>query len=71
MLGFMLAHGGDASGLGMLAFLPVGLLLVIGIILVLRPAMTGTRLTSTDGEDDDPVRDPEPDFERKPDEDRG
>jgi hypothetical protein len=71
MLGFMLAHGGDASGLGMLAFLPVGLLLVIGIILVLRPAMTGTRLTSTDGEDDDPARDPERDFERKPDDGHG
>ncbi len=40
MLGSMLAHGGDASGLGMLAFFPVGLLLLVGIILALRPAMT-------------------------------
>jgi hypothetical protein len=72
MPGFMLAHGGDASGLGMLAFLPVGLLLVIGIFIVLRPALTGTGLSSTDGDDDDdPARDPERDFEQKPDEDRG
>lgn len=71
MLGFMLAHGGDASGLGMLAFLPVGLLLVIGIIIVLRPALTGTGLSSTDSDDDDPARDPERDFEQKPDEGRG
>jgi F0F1-type ATP synthase assembly protein I len=70
MLGFMLAHGGDASGLGMLAFLPIGLLLAIGIYIVLRPALTGTGLSSTDG-DDDPARDPEQDLERKPDEGRG
>lgn len=47
MLGFMLAHGGDASGLGMLAFLPVGLLLVIGIILGRGPG-AGAR-TSPEG----------------------
>jgi F0F1-type ATP synthase assembly protein I len=66
MLGFMLAHGGDASGLGMLAFLPIGLLLLVGIILVLRPAMTGTGLGSADDEDDKPAQDPE----REPDERR-
>jgi hypothetical protein len=64
MLGFMLAHGGDASGLGMLAFLPVGLLLLVGIILALRPAMTGTGLGRVDDEDDKPAQDPE----REPDE---
>lgn len=52
MLTSMLAHGGDASGLGMLAFLPVGLLLLVGIILALRPAMTGTD-TAADDEDED------------------
>jgi hypothetical protein len=64
MPGFTLAHGGDASGLGMLAFLPVGLLLLVGIILALRPTMTGTG--RADEEDDDSAQDPQ----RKPDEGR-
>jgi hypothetical protein len=57
MLGSMLAHGGDASGLGMLAFFPVGLLLLVGIILALRPAMT-TRPPERE-EDDQPAQDGE------------
>jgi hypothetical protein len=57
MLGGMLAHGGDASGLGMLAFFPVGLLLLVGIILALRPAMT-TRPPEPE-EDDRPAQDGE------------
>lgn len=59
MLGSMLAHGGDASGLGMLAFFPVGIILLVGIILALRPAMTGTGLGHADDEDDKPADDPE------------
>jgi hypothetical protein len=58
MPGFMLAHAGDASGLGMLAFVPVGLLLLVGIIIALRPAMTGTGTGSADDEDDEPAQDP-------------
>jgi hypothetical protein len=66
MLGFMLAHGGDASGLGMLAFLPVGLLLLVGLILVLRPTVTSNSVESAEDEDDQPARDarPEPDRDR-------
>ena len=67
MLGFMLAHGGDASGLGMLAFFPIGLLLVIGIILVLRPTMSATGLGQADDEDDDSVQDPQLEQGREPD----
>jgi F0F1-type ATP synthase assembly protein I len=63
MLGFMLAHGGDASGLGMLAFVPVGLLLLVGLIIVLRPAMTASALESADEDDDD--KRPEADEERR------
>ena len=65
MLTSMLAHGGDASGLGMLAFFPIGLLLLVGIILALRPAMTGSDTTAGD-EDDDQSAD-----ERERDEHRG
>jgi hypothetical protein len=57
MLGCVLAHGGDASGFGMLAFLPVGLLLLVGLILALRPAMTG-REPPADEEPDQPAQDP-------------
>ncbi len=57
MPGFMLAHAGDASGLGMLAFVPIGLLLLIGIIIVLRPTMTSTGLGSAEDEDDDSAQD--------------
>ncbi len=66
MPGFMLAHAGDASGLGMLAFLPVGFLLVIGIILALRPAMTRTGPERTDDEDDDSAQYPQREPERGP-----
>jgi hypothetical protein len=65
MLTSMLAHGGDASGLGMLAFFPIGLLLLVGIIIALRPAMTGTDAAAGD-EDDDESADPrEPDEHRR------
>jgi hypothetical protein len=50
MLGFMLAHAGDASGYGMLAFFPVGLLLLVGLILVLRPTVT-SRVDNAEDED--------------------
>jgi hypothetical protein len=38
MQGFALAH--DLGPLGMLAFLPVGLILLVGILLVLGPAFS-------------------------------
>jgi hypothetical protein len=65
MLGSMLAHGGDASGLGMLAFFPVGLLLLVGIILALRPAMTAGPPGEED--EDQPVQE----GERETDDHRG
>ncbi|HYY82081.1 MAG TPA: hypothetical protein VFD04_23285 [Actinomycetes bacterium] len=40
MQGFALAH--DLGPWGMVAFLPVGLILLVGILLVLGPAFTGT-----------------------------
>lgn len=64
MLSSMLAHGGDASGLGMLAFFPVGLLLLVGIILALRPAMTGTDAGAGDEDDDQPASEHERDEHR-------
>jgi hypothetical protein len=70
MPGFMLAHAGDASGFGMLAFVPVGLLLLVGLILVLRPTMTGTGLGRSDDEDDDSAQDRRREVGREPDERR-
>jgi hypothetical protein len=64
MPGFMLAHAGDASGLGMLAFIPVGLLLVIGLIIVLRPTVTGTGLQSAEDEDEDSAQDARPESDK-------
>jgi hypothetical protein len=65
MLTSMLAHGGDASGLGMLAFFPVGLLLLVGIILALRPAMTGTDASADEEDDDQPADERERDEHRR------
>jgi hypothetical protein len=44
MLATILAHGGGAgdSGLMLLAFAPVGLILLIGFVIVLRPVVSGT-----------------------------
>jgi hypothetical protein len=59
MPGLMLAHAGDASGLGMLAFFPVALILAIGIFIVLRPAMTASGLGHDANEDDDEAQEPD------------
>ena len=48
----MLAHAADASGWGMLAFIPVGFLLLVGLIIVLRPVVTGIAGTEEREEDD-------------------
>jgi hypothetical protein len=66
MPGFMLAHAGDASGLGLLAFFPVGLLLLVGLILVLRPTVTSSSVENAEDEDDQPAQDarPEPGKDR-------
>jgi hypothetical protein len=49
----MLAHAADASGWGMLAFIPVGFLLLVGLFLVLRPVVTGIVGTEEQEEADD------------------
>jgi hypothetical protein len=67
MLGFMLAHAGDAGGYGMLAFFPVGLLLLVGLILVLRPTVTSSSVENAEDEDSDdrPARDAGPEQEQE------
>jgi hypothetical protein len=52
MLGFALAHAGDASGWGMLAFVPVGFLLLVGLVIVLGPVFSGSSSTE-DHQDED------------------
>jgi hypothetical protein len=66
MLGFMLAHAGDASGYGMLAFFPVGLLLLVGLILVLRPTVGSSSVANAEDDDseDRPAQDARPEPER-------
>jgi hypothetical protein len=59
MPGLTLAHAGDASGLGMLAFFPVALILAIGIFIVLRPAMTASGLEHDASADEDEAQDPD------------
>lgn len=49
----MLAHAADASGWGMLAFIPVGFLLLVGMILVLRPVVSGITGTEEPQEEAD------------------
>ena len=49
-----LAHGGGDDGvLFLLAFVPVGIILLVGFVIVLRPVVSGTAQRE-DQEDDEP-----------------
>ena len=53
----VLAHGGDTDGaLFLLAFVPVGIMLLVGFVIVLRPVVSSTvqREDQEDDEDDEP-----------------
>jgi hypothetical protein len=50
----VLAHGGgDDGALFLLAFVPVGIILLVGFVIVLRPVVSGTSQRE-EPEDDEP-----------------
>ncbi len=50
----LLAHGGgDDGALFLLAFVPVGIILLVGFVIVLRPVVSGT-VQREEQEDDEP-----------------
>jgi hypothetical protein len=55
MLAMILAHGGgDDGGLFLLAFVPVGVILLAGFVIVLRPVVSSTPLRKDDEDEDEP-----------------
>ena len=55
MFELILAHGGgDDGALFLLAFVPVGIILLVGFVIVLRPVVSGTSQREDHEDDDQP-----------------
>jgi hypothetical protein len=55
MLEMILAHGGgDDGALFLLAFVPVGIILLVGFVIVLRPVVSSTPLREDEDDEEQP-----------------